>query len=68
MLNVVCTAGVWKRYDKIAGSASAMIIRGILERNDGVTNLVADRIASLSDLYPEAAQALQARHRSRDFR
>jgi len=68
MLNVVCTAGVWKRYRQIAGSASAMIIRGILERSDGVTNLVADRIAPLSELYPEAAQALQARHRSRDFR
>jgi error-prone DNA polymerase len=39
----------------------------VLERKDGVTNLVADRIAPIEELYPEAGQALRARHRSRDF-
>jgi error-prone DNA polymerase len=67
MLNVVCTVGVWRRYRATAASAAGMIIRGILERQDGVTNLVADRLAPVEDVYPQAGQALRARHRSRDF-
>jgi error-prone DNA polymerase len=68
MLNVICTAGLWKRYRKVAVTASAMLVRGVLERSDGVTNLVADRLAHLDELHPGAGQALQSRHRSRDFR
>ncbi|MDQ4053558.1 MAG: error-prone DNA polymerase [Actinomycetota bacterium] len=67
MLNVICTVGLWRRHRRAAASAAAMIIRGVLERQDGVTNLVADRIAPIEDLYPEAGRALRARHRSRDF-
>ena len=44
-----------------------MVIRGMLERHDGVTNLLADRLAPIEEVYPQAGQALQARHRSRDF-
>ncbi|MEX0428382.1 error-prone DNA polymerase [Nocardioides sp. DS6] len=68
MLNVICTAGVWQRYRTVAVSSSAMVVRGILERSDGVTNLVADRLAPLAEVHPGAAAALLARHRSRDFR
>ncbi len=68
MLNVVCSAGLWAKHRKIAVSTSVMLIRGILERNDGVTNLVADRLAPLEELHPEAAKAIASRHRSRDFR
>ncbi|MBC7278203.1 MAG: error-prone DNA polymerase [Nocardioides sp.] len=68
MLNVVCSAGLWKKHRKIAVSTSVMLIRGILERNDGVTNLVADRLAPLEEIHPEAAKAIASRHRSRDFR
>ncbi|MFI5627179.1 error-prone DNA polymerase [Nocardioides sp. NPDC051685] len=67
MLNVVCSAGLWRKHRKIAVSTSVMLIRGILERNDGVTNLVADRLAPLEEIHPEAAKAIAARHRSRDF-
>ena len=68
MLNVVCTEEVWKKHRKIATSVSTMLIEGRLERMDGVTNLVATRLGSLAQVYPEAAQALAERHRSRDFR
>jgi error-prone DNA polymerase len=68
MLNVVCTAEVWKKHRKLATSVSAMLIEGRLERMDGVTNLVALRLGSLEQIYPEAARALAARHHSRDFR
>ncbi|GAB7006200.1 error-prone DNA polymerase [Nocardioides sp. AN3] len=68
MLNVICTQGLWRRHRKIAVSSSSMLVRGILERSDGVTNLAADRLAPLGEVAPSAEQALQARHRSRDFR
>ncbi|PZF81974.1 error-prone DNA polymerase [Jiangella anatolica] len=67
MLNVVCGGGLWQRHRRVARNAACMIVRGILERKDGVTNLVADKLASLDELHPEAARALHARHRSRDF-
>ncbi|GAA1154018.1 error-prone DNA polymerase [Nocardioides aquiterrae] len=67
MLNVVCTVGVWRRYRTVANSAAGMVIRGILERQDGVTNLVADRMEPIEQVHAAAGRALQARHRSRDF-
>ncbi|GAB2459122.1 error-prone DNA polymerase [Nocardioides hungaricus] len=67
MLNVVCTVGVWRRYRTVANSAAGMVVRGLLERQDGVTNLVADRLSAIETVHPEAGQALRARHRSRDF-
>jgi error-prone DNA polymerase len=35
MLNVVCSVGVVARYPRVARSATAMIIRGIVERQEG---------------------------------
>lgn len=67
MLNVVCTVGVWRRYRAVAASAAGMVIRGMVERQDGVTNLVADRLSAIEQVHPEAGRALRARHRSRDF-
>ena len=67
MLNVICTVGVWRRYRNVANSAAGMVIRGILERHDGVTNLLADRLAPIETVHAGAGQALQERHRSRDF-
>lgn len=68
MLNVVCSVGVWRRHRRVASSGAAMIIRGILERQDGVTNLIADRLGHLDELHPSAGEMLRARHHSRDFR
>ncbi len=59
VLNVVCSRGVWLRYQAVARGASALIVRGIVERADGATNLVADHIAPLG---------LKVPARSRDFR
>ena len=67
MLNVICTQGVWRRYRQVAASSAGMVIRGVLERQDGVTNLVADRLAPLEEVHPSAGRALRSRHRSRDF-
>jgi error-prone DNA polymerase len=60
LINVICTPDVWKRYRKVARTAPALEIRGLLERHQGVTNVLARRIVALplgvSDLL-----------RSRDF-
>lgn len=48
LLNVIVTAGAWKRYRQVALTSSGMVIRGILERGDeGVMNLYADRLEAL---------------------
>ncbi len=61
LINVICSAGVWKRFRKVARVAPALRIRGILERHQGVTNVVAQRI---SPLPIDLADAMK----SRDFR
>ncbi len=68
MLNVICSVGVMKAHRQAARNRVAVMIRGRLERSDGVTNLVADRVEPLDVLVPGAGAALQARQTSRDFR
>lgn len=58
-LNVICSQGVWKRYQAVARRSPALVIRGRIERADGATNLVAEHIAPLS---------LKIESKSRDFR
>ena len=59
MLNVTCSPGLWRRYRRVARTSPALVVRGVLERAEGVTNLRADRIDPLP---------LPARTTSRDFR
>ena len=68
MLNVICSQGVMRAHRQAARNRVAVIIRGKVERNDGVVNLVADQVVSLDVLVPGAGSALQARQASRDFR
>ncbi|WP_436702308.1 error-prone DNA polymerase [Nocardioides sp. BYT-33-1] len=68
MLNVVCSPGVMRAHRQAARNRVAVVIRGIVERQDGVTNLVADRIEPLDGVLPGAGDALQIRQASRDFR
>lgn len=68
MLNVVCSVPLWNKYRHTARSAAAMVIRGIVEHQDGALNLVADQLLPLTTFYPDAGRGLQERHHSRDFR
>jgi error-prone DNA polymerase len=61
LANVVCSGPVWKRYRKVARTSPALRVRGVLERHQGVVNVIAQRIEPL-DL------SLAAALRSRDFR
>ena len=59
LINVVCSKGCWARYRRVARGAPALLVRGRLEKVDGVVNVVAERIEPL----PVAGDV-----RSRDFR
>ncbi|WP_041840746.1 error-prone DNA polymerase [Actinoplanes friuliensis] len=59
MLNVTCSPGLWQRYRKVARTSAALIVRGRLEKTEGVLNLVADRLEAVT---PPISPA------SRDFR
>ncbi|HWH33795.1 MAG TPA: OB-fold nucleic acid binding domain-containing protein [Acidimicrobiales bacterium] len=47
LVNVICSAGLWARYRPLATTAPALLVRGILERADGVVNVIADRLERL---------------------
>jgi error-prone DNA polymerase len=66
LVNVICTPDVWKRCKQVARTAPALCVRGLLERHQGVTNLIARRIEAL-DLSPASLSA-SFDLRSRDFR
>jgi len=59
LVNIVCHKGVWSRYRRVARESPALLIRGRLERTDGVTNIIAEQIGRLD---------LSIRTISRDFR
>jgi error-prone DNA polymerase len=59
LLNVICSPGVWRRHRRVARTSSALVVRGVLEREQGVVNLVAQR------LWPLPTRLVT---RSRDFR
>jgi error-prone DNA polymerase len=59
LINVVVSKGCWARFRKVAREAPAMLIRGRLERSQGVVNIVADHLAPLP---------MPATTPSRDFR
>jgi len=60
LVNVICAKGVWKRFRTVARGAPALRVRGVLEKHQGVINLVAGRITRLPI-------SLSGGLRSRDF-
>lgn len=59
LINVVVSKGCWARYRTVARTAPAMVVRGRLERAEGVINIVAEELKLLQ---------LPAVTASRDFR
>jgi len=47
LVNVVVSKGCWARYRRVARGASALLIRGRLERSEGVVNVVAEELVPL---------------------
>jgi len=59
LINIVVSKGCWARHRKVARGAPALLIRGRLERSEGVININAETLVAL----PVAAH-----NPSRDFR
>jgi error-prone DNA polymerase len=59
LVNVICSRGCWIRYRRVAREAPALLIRGRLEKVEGVINIVAEKLEPLP---------LSATIASRDFR
>ncbi|MEM8619614.1 MAG: error-prone DNA polymerase [Actinomycetota bacterium] len=59
LMNIVVSKGCWARFRRVAREAAALVIRGRLERSEGVINVVAEHMEPLP---------LPASTRSRDFR
>jgi error-prone DNA polymerase len=59
LLNIVVSKGCWAHHRRVVRTAPALLIRGCLERVEGVTNVIAERIDALP---------IRANVRSRDFR
>jgi error-prone DNA polymerase len=60
LINIVVSKGAWAHYRRVARSSPALLIKGRLERAEGVINVVAERILPLS--------LRMTGSRSRDFR
>jgi error-prone DNA polymerase len=60
LVNIVVSKGCWSRFRRVAQEAPAMLIRGRLERSEGVVNVVAEHLEHLA--LPGASV-----HPSRDF-
>jgi error-prone DNA polymerase len=61
LINVICSQGLWDRHRRVARTSPALLVRGTLERAEGVVNVVADRL----DPLPLVGSAPM---KSRDFR
>jgi error-prone DNA polymerase len=59
LLNIVVSKGCWAHHRRVVRTAAALLVRGRLERVEGVTNVIAERIEALP---------IRANVRSRDFR
>ncbi|NNE75142.1 MAG: error-prone DNA polymerase [Acidimicrobiales bacterium] len=59
LINVVVSKGCWQHHREVAGTATALVIRGRVENAEGVINVVAERLEPLHLAVPMA---------SRDFR
>jgi error-prone DNA polymerase len=58
MVNVLCSRGVWGRYRKLAQTASALVVRGIVQNASGAVTVVADQMRAMD---------MRVASKSRDF-
>ena len=59
LINVVVSRGCWLRFRAVVRSEPALVVQGRLERHEGVTNVIAERIEKLK---------IESSIPSRDFR
>jgi len=59
MVNVLCSQGVWSRHRRLAQTAPALVVRGIVQNASGAVTVVADGMRHID---------MRVGTRSRDFR
>ncbi|MFD4405833.1 error-prone DNA polymerase [Nocardia sp. NPDC058499] len=59
MVNVVCSAGLWTRYRRLAQGATALLVRGRVQNAEGAVSIYAEHLRRLD---------MRIGSRSRDFR
>ncbi len=59
LMNIICSAGLWKRYRNLLTTSSGLIVRGLVDSAEGAVTLIADKIEELP---------LGVTMKSRDFR
>ena len=60
LINVIVSPGLWKRQKRLARTAKALVVRGVVQNASGAATVVADRLEPL-----EVSELLAVR--SRDF-
>ncbi len=65
LVNVVCSRGCWIRHRRVARTEPALVIRGRLERSEGVVNIIAEK---LEPLVATGGDRIRIPAVSRDFR
>jgi error-prone DNA polymerase len=59
MVNVICTLGLWRRFHRVARASAALLVRGVVEKADGVASVRAEKLETMP---------LRIKAKSRDFR
>lgn len=55
--NLVVHPGTWERFRKTASTATAVLVRGLLQREEGVIHVVVDRMWDLSEEFARIGKA-----------
>lgn len=52
LANVICSPGLWERYRQVATTSHALVVRGVIEKGDGVVAVVANKLVQILDVVP----------------
>ena len=47
LINVIVSKGCWTRHRRVAREAAALLVRGRLEKSEGVANVIAEKLEPL---------------------
>jgi len=59
LANIICPATVWSRYRRVARTSAALIVRGMVEHADGVSNVLAESLTELPLKVPSVSRDFQ---------
>jgi error-prone DNA polymerase len=65
LVNVICTKPVWDRHRRVARTRNLLVVKGVVERQDDVINVLAVRLRPLTEVVGDTTALPEPR--SRDF-